>query len=421
MTQTCVNPIGMYIVSIFGPKVTILIGGGICIASTFAASIAGDPATFIFFFGFCYGIGSGFILPTCLFSSWSYLGETAHGFVTGLTLAGVGIGAFISSIFFSYTVNRVNEPSFFAEISPGVYEKYFDYTVAANAMECLRMLGLIFLVIVVFGFFMISAILEEPEKWDQVKEEEDQELKQQLLEEKIKYDYEPDPNRVEELRYDFMEKEAEYFVPTWKLLLSWEFWKCLLICYFQYFYGIYMIISYKQLGMFTISNDVVLMASGGAGLLLNGLFRLAWPNLMDACSFKCVNIPIVILQIVLSLTIPYLASNMYAYFAAVVLSIITEGATTSLLPNLSMKIFGARKGPAVYSFMQFGIGLSAMTSALLVAMLMYIIGTTGMLMIATGFSLIAFLLTVCLNEKPYDYRALYNPKTDAPSDVKERD
>ena len=77
-------------------------------------------------------------------------------------------------------------------------------------------------------------------------------MKQQLLEEKIKYDYEPDPNRVEELRYDFMEKEAEYFVPTWKLLLSCEFWKCLLISYFQYFYGIYMIISYKQIGMFAI-------------------------------------------------------------------------------------------------------------------------------------------------------------------------
>eukprot|EP00349_Pseudokeronopsis_sp_Brazil_P005976 CAMPEP_0202966336 /NCGR_PEP_ID=MMETSP1396-20130829/10687_1 /ASSEMBLY_ACC=CAM_ASM_000872 /TAXON_ID= /ORGANISM="Pseudokeronopsis sp., Strain Brazil" /LENGTH=275 /DNA_ID=CAMNT_0049690053 /DNA_START=210 /DNA_END=1037 /DNA_ORIENTATION=- len=275
--MTIVNPIGMALVQTFGPKMTILIGGGICTASTFAASISPSIKWFIFFFGFCYGCGAGVILPTCLFSSWSYLGEQSYSFVTGLTLAGQGIGAFLSSIFFSLVVNYVNEPSFFAEIAPGQYERYFAYTISANAMTCLQMLGSIFCVIIVIGFLLIDAKEEETEKWKHQQEIENEELKQQLLEEKIKYDYEPDAHRVDELRYDFMLKEAEVFTPTWKLLLSLEFWKCFMIAFLQFFYGLYMIISYKQFGMFTIPQDIFLMASGSCGLLLNGLLRLMWP------------------------------------------------------------------------------------------------------------------------------------------------
>ena len=81
-----------------------------------AASYAPDPQIFTFFFGFCYGLGAGFITQTSLFSGWSHLGEENKNYVTGILIAGQGVGGCLSSMFFCVIVNRANEPSFFAEI-----------------------------------------------------------------------------------------------------------------------------------------------------------------------------------------------------------------------------------------------------------------------------------------------------------------
>ena len=216
-----------------------------------------------------------------------------------------------------------------------------------------------------------------------------------------------------------MEKEAEYYTPTWKLLLAVEFWKLYFICALQIFYGYFMIISYKNYGMWTINDDNFLMASGAIGLLLNGIFRWVWPNLMDAFSFKCVNICVLLLQINLIIALPFLTNMPNAYFFAVMFSIMCEGAIASLIPTLSLKIFGERKGPTVYSFLYSSIGISALLGSVLVDYFLYEIQYNGILLIALVFSICAFVLTVCLNERKFDFRRIYNNLTDAPEEVKD--
>jgi hypothetical protein len=71
-----------------------------------------------------------------------------------------------------------------------------------------------------------------------------------------------------------------------------------------------------------------------------------------------------------------------------------EGAITSILPTETMKHFGKERGSTVYSFMFSSFGVSAITGSIMVALLQYKIGFTGMLYICMGLTLISFLLTI---------------------------
>lgn len=163
-----------------------------------------------------------------------------------------------------------------------------------------------------------------------------------------------------------MYKEAEYFAPTWKIMFALEFWKLYIICFTQIFFGYFMIISYKSIGMWQINDDEFLTSAGACGLFFNGVFRSIWPNLLERFSFKCINICILILQINLILAIPYILSMKWAYFFAVTLSIMCEGGIASLLPTLALKVFGDRKGPTAYSLLYSSIGVSALTGSFVV-------------------------------------------------------
>ena len=65
-------------------------------------------------------------------------------------------------------MNPENEPSFFEEVQPYIYEKYFDYEVSANAMELLRLYSMIFGAVAIFGMFTISVKEEEKQLWEEV-------------------------------------------------------------------------------------------------------------------------------------------------------------------------------------------------------------------------------------------------------------
>jgi MFS family permease len=93
----------------------MLLGSFLCIGSTIISSFCYSPFQFIFFFGFIFGIGAGLIFPAALYSGWSHLPDR-KGMVTGIIIAGYGIGAFVTSFIAKRIINYNNEPSFFEEI-----------------------------------------------------------------------------------------------------------------------------------------------------------------------------------------------------------------------------------------------------------------------------------------------------------------
>lgn len=87
------------------------------------------------------------------------------------------------------------------------------------------------------------------------------------------------------------------------------------------------------------------------------------------------------------------ASYPYAFLVVVCISMMCEGAITSILPTETIKHFGDTRGKMIYSFMFSSFGVSAMIGWLLVMLLQYQIQFTGMLLICLGFTLISYVLT----------------------------
>lgn len=172
-------------------------------------------------------------------------------------------------------------------------------------MVAMRYLALIFFVIILFGIIMITARLDEAERWEQMRIEEENNLRERLLEEHIKMEFEPDPDRWNRLKYESLEKEAEFFVPAYKIVFCLKFWQVYAICALQIFYPLFVIITYKNYGMWTISADLFLMSAGALGLLLNGLMRFIWPNLLRSTgSFRLVDLGVLVFQIALNICLP---------------------------------------------------------------------------------------------------------------------
>ena len=68
-----------------------------------------NPTAFFALYAVGFGIGKGFLYPAPLNAGWSHL-PGRKGFVSGLIVSGVGVGAFVFGIFVQRIVNPKNLP-----------------------------------------------------------------------------------------------------------------------------------------------------------------------------------------------------------------------------------------------------------------------------------------------------------------------
>ena len=70
-----------------------------------------------------------------------------------------------------------------------------------------------------------------------------------------------------------------------------------------------------------------------------------------------------------------------------------DGSMTSMIPVVTNKIFGLKRGPMVYSYVFSTFGVAAMLGTLFVKTCQTALGFTGMLLICLGFTVLAALIT----------------------------
>jgi hypothetical protein len=86
-----------------------------------------------------FGIAKGFIYPSSLHAGWSHL-PGRKGFVSGVILAGIGIGSFVFGFLTTYLVNPDNEQAKQVEVTEGTYENYFSPEVNSRVPFMFRVL-----------------------------------------------------------------------------------------------------------------------------------------------------------------------------------------------------------------------------------------------------------------------------------------
>jgi hypothetical protein len=122
--STLFFPLGTRLTYYVGSKAVILLGGLCCVVFTALSTLATHVPVFFVLYAVGFGIGKGFLYPAPLNAGWSHL-PGRKGFVSGVVISGLGIGAFIFGVLVQYIMNPDNLDPVPYEVAPGVIEYAF--------------------------------------------------------------------------------------------------------------------------------------------------------------------------------------------------------------------------------------------------------------------------------------------------------
>lgn len=159
------------------------------------AALINDPNVFYFLFAFGNGIGQGIIYPAPLQSCWKQM-PSRRGLVTGVVFAGQGVGAFVSGYFCRTFLNPENDPSFFEEVEPQIYDRYFDIEISAKVPTVLMIFCGFWTVLIIIALLT----LKHRQSWRDAFFEvtgrcSEDDLLEDLMNKKNTLDFEPDESR----------------------------------------------------------------------------------------------------------------------------------------------------------------------------------------------------------------------------------
>ena len=121
----------MRLSSVIGSRAVIFIGGLLAIGLTLISTITLSVHVFFVLYAVGFGMGKGLMYPAPLNAAWSHL-PGRKGFVSGIVVSGLGIGAFAFGILARHIVNPDNLCPAPVEVAPGVDEYYFPKEVNAR-------------------------------------------------------------------------------------------------------------------------------------------------------------------------------------------------------------------------------------------------------------------------------------------------
>jgi len=159
------------------------------------------------------------------------------------------------------------------------------------------------------------------------------------------------------------------------------------------FYGYFMSNSFKQFGFIGGLDDRTLTNIGSFGALFNGCFKVFWASSLDYFNFKPVYAIIITIQITLLVVIHWAVYHAWSYFIVICLSFMCDGSMTSMLPVVTLNIFGILRGPQIYSYMYSVFGVAAMLGTFFVGTCQGSLGYNGMLVLCLGFTVTAAIIS----------------------------
>lgn len=134
------------------PKLIIAIGGCISLVGILISTFTTSLGWFIFFYGGFSGIGCGTMYMIPLVCGWEHFPDH-KGLITGIIVGAYGMGNFVFSQISTRVINPHNAD---ATIFINKDLSYFDWDVASRVPSCLRLMLLIWTIMVVVGFALIS-------------------------------------------------------------------------------------------------------------------------------------------------------------------------------------------------------------------------------------------------------------------------
>lgn len=132
---------------------------------------------------------------------------------------------------------------------------------------------------------------------------------------------------------------------------------------------------------------------GSFGALFNGACKIILASSLDYLPFKPVY-GVILVAIISSLVIVHFVTTSAVGFGACIwINFMGDGSMTSMLPVVTLNVFGYKRGTQIYGYMYSVFGLAAMSGTLIVDTLQHRIGYSGMLIVCLLFTSTAALFT----------------------------
>lgn len=152
---------------------------------------------------------------------------------------------------------------------------------------------------------------------------------------------------------------------------------------------------------------------GSFGALFNGTGKILLGSSLDYFKFKPVYTCILAAIFISLIMVHFSSNNAYAFGACMWINFMGDGSMTSMLPVVSLNVFGLRRGTEVFGYLFSEFGFAALVGVIVVGSLQPTIHYEGMLFVCLGFSCIAAILTYFYNfEERLSYSKLMGFKKD---------
>ena len=109
--------------------------------------------------------------------------------------------------------------------------------------------------------------------------------------------------------------------------------------------------AFKEYGQNYIKDDEYLSLIGAIGMIFNSFARLVGPTLLDHYDFIKVYKLVIFTILSQILTIGFMVQTPFLFLLSNIAIFASEGAFVAMLPVVTLKIFGLKRGPTVYSYL----------------------------------------------------------------------
>jgi MFS family permease len=347
-------PIGGWMISIgLAPRLILIIGASIHLICFFSTIIF-DVSFNVFFALYitAYGMLQGITYMIPIKQSWLHFPNNP-GLVSGVIIGGYGFSAFILNNVITELINPNNL---------AVIDGKFPQEVDDRFQMMMLFLGCFYVFLSLVGIIFIFPgpvpevpVLAEAEVplLDQSNMDDDNVVVDDLTcdseTSSIGFPATPVKSQSERASPKMKTKDGEAGTDLYSLLLSRPCVLLYIMNFCSIFLGLYVVNSYKAYGNINGLNDDKYLSFVGSMAAIMNSCRFVWSGLLDKFTYKTVYGALLAIQIGIGLTMEMVKNNEVLYCVWVAMSLFTEGAHFSLVPNVLKMIFGDKLAIQMYS------------------------------------------------------------------------
>lgn len=313
-------PFGTYMEKSCGPRLVVVIGALGMTAFVFALAYVKSPIAFVIVFSLAFGLPTiGFYVP--MMCAWKYF-PGKRNVLTGISVCGFSLGPLV----FSYICHMIVNPD---DIPPKEYsygaikQYYFEAEVYNNVPKLFIILAIIWGAIFCY---IVFAVQNPPEEYCDALA-----LARQAEGRRSTCDGNQCPDVMTALKH-----RTFWILTTLLTVATWS----------DFIFGL----AYKEMGFSYQYSDSFLTMVGILYSLANASGRLSWGIITQKYPFVSCYQVILAGQTIFSLTLVTVARSPLMYVLWIMLSTFFTSGNFVVFAPLTMKIYGATCGEAIYTF-----------------------------------------------------------------------